>query len=111
MKKTTWPGNWKVSCQVCGFQFPSSEIKKRWDGVLCCQEDWDSKHPQLLIKVREETSVPSFVSKDSDIHIAYCSLEAQSAYPGLAIAGCALAGNTRYSPDFLFDLLTNGHNI
>ena len=111
MKKTKWPGNWKVACHVCGFWFPSSEIKRRWDGVLTCEKDWETRHPQTLLKVREETAVPTFVSKDSspDNFINYCSVENQSCYAGLATAGCAKANNRQFTYQQLIDLTKNGH--
>ena len=104
MKKTTWPGNWKVTCQVCGFWYPSSEIKKRWDGVLTCPKDYETRHPQTLIKVRGERAFPSFVSKDGvDQYVGVCDLWSSSAYAGYASAGCAMAGNAP-SIDLLSDL-------
>lgn len=105
MKKTTWPGNYKVTCQVCGFWYPSSEIQKRWDGVLVCPKDYETRHPQTLIKVRGERAFPSFVSKDAspDPEAFYCDLWTASAYAGYATAGCAMAGNA-VSIDLLSDV-------
>jgi hypothetical protein len=113
MKRTKWPGNWKVTCQSCGFWFPSSEIRKRWDGLLVCEKDWESRHPQTLIKIREETSVPAFVSKDTDPDqiVQVCTLPDSSCYIGMARVGCARVGNQQFTFAFLHDLSTNGHNI
>lgn len=110
MKKTKWPGNWKVSCQRCGFWFPSSEIKKEWTGLLVCESCWEPKHPQLMIKVKAETSVPDFVSKDgTDQFVFYCSIEGSSGYVGLAQANCARADWNTISYADLLALSTNGH--
>lgn len=111
MKKTTWPGNWKVTCHVCGFWYPSSEIKKRWDGVLCCPKDWETRHPQTLIKIRGERAFPSFASKDAspDPELDVCYLDGSSGYAGLGQAGCMQAGNTTFSYTFLLGLEGNGH--
>lgn len=52
-------GDWWVTCGVCGKQTRASKIKKRWDGFLVCPEDYETRHPQDLIKHRaEKTSVP-----------------------------------------------------
>lgn len=112
MKKTTWPGNWKVTCHVCGFWYPSDEIRKRWDGVLVCPKDYETRHPQTLIKIRGERAFPSFVSKDlsPDTEVAYCDIVTSSAYTGLGTAGCMQAGNTFYSYDLLSGLVGNGHS-
>lgn len=110
MKKTTWPGNWKVTCHVCGFWYPSSEIKKRWDGVLVCEKDYETRHPQTLIKVRGERAFPSFVSKDGpDQEVFLCTLETASGYAGMATAGCAHAGPYLFTYTFLIGLEGNGH--
>ncbi len=110
MKKTKWPGNWKFSCHVCGMWYPSGEIKKRWDGLYVCHKDWEVKHPQLFIKVRAETAVPSYISKDGEPeYIFYCSIEGSSGYAGLAEAGCAQAGWNQTPYSTLIDLLENGH--
>lgn len=111
MKKTTWPGNWKVTCHVCGFWYPSGEIKKRWDGALVCPKDYETRHPQTLIKVRGERAFPSFVSKDEspDLEVLVCTISASSGYAGLAGAGCAQAANTTFTYSFLIGLTGNGH--
>lgn len=111
MKKTKWPGNWKVTCQSCGFWFPSGEIKRRWDGLLVCKDDWETRHPQTLIKIRGETAVPDFVSKDPspDNFVFLCTIQGSSAYADMAEADCARADNTAYSYQTLLDLSTNGH--
>ena len=36
-----------VICDVCGFKVKSSQIRKRWDGILACRRCFDTKHPQL----------------------------------------------------------------
>lgn len=111
MKKTSWPGNWKVACQSCGFWYPSSEIKKRWDGLLVCEKDFETRHPQTLIKVREETAKPTFVSKDvsPDIFQGVCDIATSSAYADLGTADCMRADNQPLPYDLLKDLFKNGH--
>lgn len=52
-------GDHWVVCDVCSKQTRASSIRKRWDGLLVCPEDFEHRHPQDLIKVRkEDTSVP-----------------------------------------------------
>jgi len=111
MKKTTWPGNWKVACHVCGFWYPSSEIKKRWDGLLVCEKDYETRHPQTLIKVRGERAFPSFVSKDAspDAEVFYCTIQTASSYAGMGAAGCMQAGPYNRTYQFLLELSGNGH--
>lgn len=109
MKKTRWPGNWKVTCHVCGFWYPSSEIKKRWDGLFVCNKDWEVRHPQTLIKVRGERAFPDFVSKDAspDKEVFFCDIFKSSPYVSMATIGCTHVGPTyRFTYPFLTGLNT-----
>jgi len=47
-------GDWYVSCDVCSKQIYASEAKHRWDGMIVCEDDFETRHPQDLIKVRQE---------------------------------------------------------
>lgn len=47
-------GDSKAVCDVCGFDYKQSQLRKRWDGAMVCSNDWESKHPQDLIKIRGE---------------------------------------------------------
>lgn len=93
MKPTKWPGNWKVTCHVCGFWFPSGEIKKRWDGLLVCPKDFEVRHPQTLIKVHGETEVPPFVSRDADpdSFVFVCDFINSQGIADIGVADCARA--------------------
>ncbi len=113
MRKAKWPGNWKVACHVCGFWFPSEDIVKRWDGLFVCHKDWEPRHPQTLIKIRSESAVPAFVSKDASpdqfVTGAICNITTMSGYADLGVADCAKADGTTYSYAFLIGLNGNGH--
>lgn len=106
MKKTKWPGEWKVVCDVCGFQYPSSEIKERWDGAIVCHKDWETRQPQTLIRlVGKEDVAPPFVRPEPpDVFRHFCSIESVSCYSDLAQADCALANNQQYTYLFLYEL-------
>jgi hypothetical protein len=53
------PGNWNALCDSCGRKFKALDLQKRWDGLMVCREDWESRHPQDLLKVqREKIAVP-----------------------------------------------------
>ncbi len=60
-KQGKWPGQWRVICDVCGFEFYSGEVRKRWDGLIVCDKDYEVKHPQLYLRVNSRSSVPAFV--------------------------------------------------
>ena len=107
--KGKWPGTWAANCDVCGFRFPSNRLKKRWDGAMTCSKDYETRHPQTLIKVRGETAVPEYVRHNSDNMLNVCDIVTSSAYVGLGTAGCMQAGNTTFSYSYLQDFYKNGH--
>jgi len=47
-------GNWNAMCDVCGFKFKTSELRRRWDGYMVCEADYEQRHPQDLIRLRPE---------------------------------------------------------
>lgn len=60
MRKLKYPGEWKVVCDVCGFEFGSNDVRKRWDGLYVCDKDFETRHPQDLIKAKTEKGSPPF---------------------------------------------------
>lgn len=105
MRGGHWPGTWKTVCDVCGFWFPSDQLKDRWDGLKTCQKDWEIKHPQLTIRVPPEHVVPPWTRPPPTDYEPYiCYLYARSAYAGLAEAGCAQAGNDTLPYTLLYNL-------
>jgi hypothetical protein len=51
-------GTWNSLCDICGFKFKSDLLRKRWDGLMTCSKDFETRHPADLLRVpREDTSV------------------------------------------------------
>ena len=51
--------SWNVICDVCGFKYKNHQLKKRWDGLIVCEEDFESRHPQDFAKIpRTEKAIP-----------------------------------------------------
>jgi hypothetical protein len=99
MKRIGWPGKgYKMACMRCGFWFPSTELKKEWTGLYVCKADFETRHPQTLMKVHGEKAFPDIVSKDGvDVHRYYCDVSTNSAYADLGTADCMQADNNTYS--------------
>lgn len=52
-------GSWNGSCDICGFAFKFSQLRKAWDGSYRCQADYETRHPQDFVRaVRDDPSVP-----------------------------------------------------
>jgi hypothetical protein len=55
------PGQYNFTCDVCGRGFKSSQMRKRWDGAITCNEGtcWEIRQPQDFVRgVRDDQSVP-----------------------------------------------------
>ena len=88
-------GHWNALCDVCGFKFKSSELKKRWDGLIVCQADFEQDHPQKYLRVREDSqSVPWVRDRPADLEVNACNLWTSAAYADFGTADCARVGNT-----------------
>lgn len=102
------PGEWNVHCDVCGFKFKSSQIKKRWDGFMVCEKDWEADHPQKHIRVFETATTVPFVREEVVETANVCYIYGISAYADLAEADCAQADNATYTYSFLLKLKNEG---
>jgi hypothetical protein len=46
-----WVGHTNnVICDRCGFKFKAGELRRTWDGLWVCREDWEPRHPQDYVK-------------------------------------------------------------
>ncbi len=106
----TWykNGSWNVHCDVCNFKFKSEDIRKRWDGLMVCDADFELDHPQKFLRVKgDKISVP-YVRKQEDVFLDVCYLWEISSYADIASADCAKADNQSFPYTFLLNLKTEG---
>lgn len=47
-------GDRNAICDMCGFEYKLSVLRKRWDGLLVCNKDWEARHPQDYIRLFPE---------------------------------------------------------
>lgn len=40
------PGDYWAECELCGFEYRQSRLKKQWDGLKVCERCWSPRHPQ-----------------------------------------------------------------
>jgi hypothetical protein len=89
-------GDWNARCDSCGRKFKASMLQQRWDGLMVCKEDWETRHPSDFLRVqRERISVPFArpeTSPDTFINESACSIYSVQAAGGVAVAGCAITG-------------------
>lgn len=89
-------GDWNAICDVCGFKHKASTMRKRWDGLMVCETDYELRNPQDFLRVRGDTpAVPWTRPEPTDIFVGpACYLWDQSAFTGLGVCGCAITGKT-----------------
>ena len=49
-----------VECDVCRRTVKSTQIKKRWDGLLVCPRDFETRHPLDFYQARNDTHILPF---------------------------------------------------
>lgn len=107
MKTYFKAGSWNAVCQSCGFRFKAQELKKRWDGLMVCEKDYELDHPQKYLRVKSDPQPVPFVSPEQETFAYVCTIEGQSAYADYADADCAKADNTSY-PLSYFSIIPRG---
>jgi hypothetical protein len=98
----TWfkSGSWNAVCDVCGFRFKSDQMKRRWDNLMVCHQDYETDHPQKYLRVRETgVAVPWIRREPSDTGGGgggggVCTIYSVLAYADVATADCCQADNT-----------------
>lgn len=56
-------------CQRCGSIFTKDKLKLTWDGLWVCDDDWEPRHPQDFLRIKEEhimTDVPNYAEDTSN---------------------------------------------
>lgn len=87
-------GDWNAICDICGFRFKASRLQKNWKGLMVCEADWETRHPQEFLRVRKEKiSVPWTRPEGEDQFLEYCSAWGRSGYADLGEADCMQADN------------------
>lgn len=90
-------GDYNAVCDSCGRKFKASTMRKRWDGMFVCKEDFEPKHPQLSLKVRgdkQQVPIPR-PEPVQDTFLPYCDIWTSSPMADFGTADCAyVGGNT-----------------
>ena len=95
------PGDWYITCDVCGKKMRSSKARHRWDGFIVCDADFEHRHPMDFIRVKPDNltvpfsrpkETPTFVSVTYvDTGTGLCTWQGSTSQADLATADCAQA--------------------
>lgn len=57
-------GDWIALCDVCGRKFKAHLLKKRWDGLMCCSQDWEIRQPQDFVRGQSDTQIAPWIRSE-----------------------------------------------
>ena len=86
--------DWKSICDSCGRIFKASVLRKRWDGLMVCPDDWEPRQPQDFVRGVADTQAPMWTRPEASDTFVYFACSTRTSIAGYAIAGCMIAGNT-----------------
>lgn len=47
-------GEFNLTCDVCSKKIKAHESKLRWDGLIVCKDDWETRHPQDFVLAKTD---------------------------------------------------------
>lgn len=93
-------GDHNAVCDSCGRKFKASTMRKRWDGMFVCKEDWEIKHPQLSFRVKGDKQYVENPRPEpvQDTFVSYCDIWSSSPMADFGSADCAVTGGNTSIP-------------
>lgn len=58
--------DYNAICDGCGRKMKASQLRKRWDGLMMCREDWEPRHPMDFYKTRNDSHKLPWTRPDSN---------------------------------------------
>lgn len=56
--------DYNALCDVCGFKMKASMLRKRWDGFMVCDKDWEPRNILDFYKTRNDAHLLPFTRPD-----------------------------------------------
>lgn len=106
MKNHLQLGNWNCLCDSCGRKFKALDLRRRWDGLMVCAEDYEIRHPSDFLRVQKEKIAVDFSRPypTADTFIGpSCSVKDSTGRAGVGTADCA---RVEYTPTNTWDDLS-----
>lgn len=64
------PGDFWRICDQCGFRYRASQTLKRWDGLIVCRADFETRHPQDFVRgLVDRQMVPNPRPEAADVFV------------------------------------------
>lgn len=87
-------GDYNASCSMCGKKMKASQLVKNWQGFYRCPSHNEPRQPQDFVRGVSDTMGVPWSQPSTDIDLAFCTLNGQSAIPGYGLPGCMIPGNS-----------------
>lgn len=69
-------GDWIADCDICGRKYKASQLIKRWDGLMCCEDDWEIRQPQDFVRGVPDTQIAPWLRPEPPDYFIPVSLNA-----------------------------------
>ena len=69
-------GDWIADCDVCGRKYKASALSQRWDGLMCCDDDWEIRQPQDFVRGVPDTQIAPWLRPEPPDYFIPVSLNA-----------------------------------
>ena len=73
-------GDWIADCDVCGRKYKASALSERWDGLMCCDDDWEIRQPQDFVRGVPDTQIAPWLRPEPPDYFIPVSLTAPIGY-------------------------------
>lgn len=87
-------------CPVCGFKKKNWELRKRWDGIWVCKEDWEERHPMDFYRTRNDAHKLPFTLTDTGEN------SATPTFTGRTIGGTGVTDTATWKVDSINSKVT-----
>lgn len=68
-------GDWNAICDVCGWKYKASQLRKRWDGLWVCNKDWEIRQPlDFPVRLKDDPAPPFTRPYGTDLNVAGTTL-------------------------------------
>lgn len=85
-------GEWNLICDVCGKKIKAHKARHRWDGLVVCEKDYETRQPQDFVKARvDKITVPFLRPRPTDTFTFTCTLYTSQGRADMGVADCARA--------------------
>lgn len=64
--RTTGSYGYNALCDVCGFKYKAAQLKKRWDGLMVCNKDFELRHPMDFYTTRNDAHLLPWTRSNSN---------------------------------------------